>query len=290
MSIGILYESDEWSNRRLRDCIVLNGVEAEMIFMEDAELNNGGEWSHRMYVNRVFPSADMRGHTASISKTKHLLNCLESKGIPTVNSYEAFLYDCSKWKTYLILKDEGFTVPTTLRFGATNVDEISIKQMKYPLVVKRDCGGRSYDLQIIRTEEAWEDLKRTMARTEWILQEYIEPVKGYTTRIEVVGDSIITVLKRFIGKDAVSSYSAGSRYETYRNCPPEIIEDSMAVLKILNVEMGSLDFIENENEEACLIDVNTTSNFTPDYVPLLGFDPVDKMAEYILDKYSRIRK
>ena len=158
------------------------------------------------------------------------------------------------------------------------------------LMVVRDCGGRSHDLRIIRAEEAWADLKRTMVQTEWIFQEYVEPNKGYTTRVEVVGENIMTVLKRFVGKNDISSYSAGSQYEVYTDYPPDIMKDSIAILKILHVEMGSLDFIENDNGEAYLIDVNATSNFTPDYIPLLGFDPMEFMAKFIVEKYDSVGK
>lgn len=285
MSIGIFYESDEWSNNRLGECFDQLGVETEMIYTEVLEVDLNGSFPHSLYVNRVFPSAEMRGNVNSIEKMHHLLNHFKQFGIRVVNSYEAFQYDCSKWKTYLVLKEHGFLLPETVFFDGESGLSIEETSLRYPLVDKRDCGGRSFDMHIIHKPENMFDFKKNMSRIHWVFQAFIEPVKGYTTRVEVVGGKIMTVLKRFMGKRGISSYSAGSTYEVYEDCPSGILDDSIAALDILHIEMGSLDFIEDEKGRAFLIDVNATSNFTPDYIPLLGFDPIEKMAEYVVNKY-----
>ena len=46
------------------------------------------------------------------------------------------------------------------------------------------------------------------------------------------------------------------------------------------MEMGGLDFIRDKEGQLYLIDLNATSNFTPEYFDLLGFDPVERMANY----------
>ena len=290
MSVGILYESDEWSNGRLRDCLIQKGVDAEMIFMEEAEMDNEGPFRHALYVNRVFPSAEMRGNGKSIEKTDCLLRILMNKNVPTVNSYEAFLYDCSKWRTYVSLREKGYTVPETIFIDTESDQDMAGNVLPYPVVLKRDCSGRSYGMKIVWTEESMRAWKAQMACIPWVIQAYVEPTKGYTTRVEVVGGTVMTVLKRFLGRNGISSYSTGSRYEVYDDCPSKILEDAIAALDVLDIEMGSLDFIETEEGRVYLIDVNATSNFTPDYVPLLGFDPMEKMATYIVQKHNVIRQ
>lgn len=288
MSIGILYESDEWSNRRMSDCLNQRGIQTEMIFVEDVVIDPECEFPHLLYINRVFPSADMRGNTASIQKMEHLLNLLTLQEIHVINSQGAFLYDCSKWKTYTVLKKKGYKIPELVHINAESIHKIDTKELKFPMVAKRDCGGRSYDMQIIRTADAMIDFIRNIYRTNWVFQEFVEPIKGYTTRVEVIDNEIMAVLKRFIGRSGISSYSMGSRYEIYEDCPSGILEDSITVLNALGIEMGSLDFIESGHGMIYLIDVNATSNFTLDYVPLLGFDPIEKMVEYIFKEYNII--
>lgn len=288
MSIGILYESYEWSNCRLGEIITQNGIAAEMIFAEDLQLKPGGDLPHAMYINRVFPSADMRGHTTAIEKTARILEAADKQNIPIINSYKAFRYDCSKLETYKLLMQNGFNIPWFIYINRGNTGAINKENLELPAILKRDCGGRSYDLKMIMTAQDLIDVEEDISSSGWILQEFVEPVKGFSTRVEVIDNRVMTILKRFLGKNGISSYSMGSRYEIYKNCPRGIIEDSTAVLKTLDIEMGSLDFIESSNGTNHLIDVNATSNFTPDYIPLLGFDPIEKMAEYIISKYNHI--
>jgi ribosomal protein S6--L-glutamate ligase len=301
VSIGILYESDEWSNRRLKELIIKNGIAAEMIFMEDFRLERHRPFPHSLYINRVFPSTDMRGHFTSLGKTASLLQILEKQNIPVINSYRAFLYDCSKFKTYNLLKENRFLIPGFIFVNPDNtgagralssaLDAAAAgNKPAFPLVLKRDCGGRSYDLKMIMNppdlQKIEKNIKTNTTSLKWVMQEFIDPVKGFTTRVEVIDNQVMTVLKRFLGKEGISSYAVGSRYELYPDCPAKILEDSVKALKILDIEMGSLDFIENRKGMYYLIDVNATSNFTPDYIPLLGFDPIEKMAGYIIDKYK----
>ena len=51
--------------------------------------------------------------------------------------------------------------------------------------------------------------------------------------------------------------------------------------------MGSLDIIETDNNKFYIIDVNSTSNFTPDYLDLMGFDPIEKIAQFIIEFYNK---
>ena len=73
----------------------------------------------------------------------------------------------------------------------------------------------------------------------------------------------------------------------YNDCREEILSVSRKSLDALNIEMGSLDIIEKENGDCIVIDVNSTSNFSQDNIEFLGFNPMEKMAEYI---YGRIKE
>ena len=60
MSIGILYESAEWSNRHLGELLHRGGVEAELINLEAEPVNLERILRHQLIVNRLFPSAPYR--------------------------------------------------------------------------------------------------------------------------------------------------------------------------------------------------------------------------------------
>ena len=119
----------------------------------------------------------------------------------------------------------------------------------------------------------------------FVIQDYIKPVKDYIARIEIVGENIMSIMKRYVGADAISSYHAGSVFKEYAHCPDRIIQTSFKALRTLDIEMGSLDIIESDADEFFIIDVNATTNFSADNVKMLGFDPIRVIAEYIFKRY-----
>lgn len=289
MSIGILYESKEWSNIRIEELLRQSVKEVESINIENfSDSENELKIEHSLYVNRVFPSADMRGNMNSIGHTEKFLLELNKREIPIINSFNAFVYDCSKLRAYEILQKFNYNIPEYVYINSGEKIPLKKDWDDTQVVLKKDCGGRSFELKILENWKSLEKIKEKMHKDKWIVQEYIHPDYGFTTRVEVIDGQVMAVLKRFIGEGGISSYSTSSRYEIYKNCPKEILDDSIKILKILEIEMGSLDFIQTKNGDYYIIDVNATSNFTHDYIPLLGFDPIKKMTDYILKKYKSL--
>ncbi len=286
MSIGILYESDEWSNIQLQQHLQDFGILTENIFIEELTVNLDRLPKHKLYLNRVFPSAGLRNHIHSLNLTLNFLKILQDTKIPFINSMDAFLYDCNKKKWYYKLIRHDFPVQSTKHINPNRIVEKQVNHITFPAVLKPNCSGRSWNVRFVKNKQDLSDALIDISGDSWLLQEFIPAEKGYTTRVEIIGKKTMTVLKRFLGNRGISSYSEGSSYELYPDCPAEVIEMSLEIMDILNIEMGSLDIIEKENGDFFVIDVNATSNFTPDYIPLLGFDPIKKMAEYILSEYN----
>ncbi|MFC1896022.1 RimK family alpha-L-glutamate ligase [Thermodesulfobacteriota bacterium] len=286
MSIGILYESDEWSNIQLRDMIRKKGVACHLFFMEN--IDNPGKFPCKLYVNRVFPSSRMRHHHYSIRNTLSFLAEIDTLKMTVINSLEAFRFDCSKDRYYNILAQNGIRIPHWLTIESNDVSNHDQNRTQFPAIIKPDCGGRSYQAEFVRSYQEIEECLSKQKASKWIIQDFIEPMSGFTTRVEIVGGTIIAVLKRYVGHQEISSYSRNSRYEEYPSCSEHLLEASLRILEILNIEMGGIDFIEGKDGHYYLIDVNSTSNFSEDLIPLYGFDPIEKMADYIVSKYRNV--
>ena len=94
MSIGILYESKEWSNIRIEELLGQSVKEVESINIEDfSDSENELKIEHSLYVNRVFPSADMRGNMNSLGYTEKFLLELNKREIPIIKGAEAAQLD-----------------------------------------------------------------------------------------------------------------------------------------------------------------------------------------------------
>ncbi|MFO7890705.1 MAG: ATP-grasp domain-containing protein [bacterium] len=289
MSIGILYESVEWSNQHLCDLINGSDIKTELINLETGSVSFQRILQHRLIVNRLFPSAPLRGFKNSFSIARNVLKVIDDQQIPMINPFAAYAYDCSKICSMQALSKKTIPVPKSLAYFSST-DQLHLKDLPYPNVLKPDCCGRCYNTYILNNQQDLKETLQNIPEQPYIIQEYIKPVKNFTTRIEIVGKDIMTINKRYLGSNGLSGYHAGSVFKDYPDCPDKIIKSSFKALATLHIDMGSLDIIETDNDQFHIIDVNATSNFSEDNVEMLGFDPIKVMAEYIINQYASIDK
>ncbi len=286
--IKILYESPEWSNLHLGQLLEARGAEVELIDLRAASLSLGDEPPSGLYVNRVFPSAVMRGAASSISLAWKWILWLESKGRRVINPSQASRYDYDKATTYIKLSQLGVLVPQTIVCGSIESLREGVEILGFPLILKQNLGGRAYQTKIFQSPIQWEEeLTKGIAFGAdhlLLLQRYINPLGDYTLRAEVVGGELICLLKRYVAKGGISSWSRGSQYEVVSHPEEEVVSLSLRVAQETGMEMGGLDFIRDREGQLYLLDLNATSNFTPEYLTFLGFDPVERMATYIIQE------
>ncbi len=287
MSIGILFESIEWSNEQLANHLNKLGVKAELINLEEDTINLDSILKHKLIINRIFPSSPFRGYKRSYNLAMSILRIIDDYNIPMINSYKSYQYDCSKLSTYYALNKNDLPLPKIYAFFQKDIN-LNDYPVLYPCVLKPDCGGRSKYTFILKDKDEMKEALEKIPYVPFIIQEYVSPDKNYTTRIEIIGGKIIAILKRYIGEGNLSGYHSGSKYEDYKNCPEEIIDASKQALKVLDIDMGSLDVIETNTNDFYIIDVNSTSNFSEDNVEMLGFDPIESMAKHIAKKYKEL--
>lgn len=238
-----------------------------------------------LVVNRIFPSANLRGYNNTNIVGGNLLKAAFDQGIQIVNPYETFIYDQSKFVLWNYLKKDSFRIPELI-YMTNNCEGIELEKDLYPVILKPDQGGCSEGVHIIKNADELKNTIKTLPNVPYMVQEYIRPDKDYTIRAEVVDNKIMAVFKRSIGEGGISSQHRGSIYEIYHDYP-EIIETiALSICYLLKIGMGSIDLIER-GEKFYVIDVNSTSNFSEDKVKLLGFDPTLNMAEYIKKCYKK---
>jgi glutathione synthase/RimK-type ligase-like ATP-grasp enzyme len=287
MSVGIIFDSIEWSNNHLSDIIRNAGIETELINLNAEPVSFDRIGRHAVLINRLFPSAFFRGHQQAYALARNVLHVAEDMGIEMINPYSAFTYDWSKMCTGMALEKHGLPSPQLLAYFS-HADQLNEPHLVYPSVMKPDCGGRSRHTYILNNEGDLEQAIQEIPPIPFLIQPYIHPTKEFTTRIEIVGDKVISVMKRYVGDNAISSYHAGSVFQDYPECPAKVIASAVKALRVLHIDMGSLDIIETDQDKFFIIDVNATSNFSEDNVAMFGYDPIRPMAEYIISRYKTL--
>ena len=108
--IGVLYESDEWSDHKLAAELEAYGAPALLLDMEDAASVQAA-LACEMLVSRVFASARFRGHTASLERMALLARTAEERGIPLVNPARAHFFEVDKRLATETLAAAGLVTP-----------------------------------------------------------------------------------------------------------------------------------------------------------------------------------
>ncbi len=281
---AILYESEEWSAYALRDSLCALGEEAFLVNMEK-EIPYEVLKDCDLVISRIFASAQFRGHLRSLGKMEEVHAFLEEHGITMVNSYQAHLYEISKELSAKVLKKHGICVPEV--YGTFYKEEVYRLPLSYPLIVKPDCGGRTNETYIIKNEQELADTVPKLPDIKMIAEEYLEPVYGYLTRIELIGGECRLIVKRSVTENGLSAYRFGSVYEHYDDCRESIRKTAVRAMELLDIEMGSMDIIENESG-FYIIDINAVSNVSQDNTEMFQFDLMKEMAEYIAKKYRNL--
>jgi ribosomal protein S6--L-glutamate ligase len=285
MAIVIIYESEEWSNSYLRDCLVEKGKKVNFLNFEEIDIDTCCFDDTSLIVNRLFPSSYFRDHKKTYFNSHDLMEKIKEKNIPMINSYEAFLYDFDKIRVCSRLFEMGLSVPEIYCTSSS----FDFEKIKYPCIVKPNRGGRSQYTYRVSSEEEMKNILKELPEIEFLFQEYIQSIDNYTIRVEVIGKKIISVVKRSMDEKGISSYHRGAFYE-YIKEPCEAIRNiCFETMEHLNMSMAGIDLIES-SEGLYVIDVNSTSNYSKKFIDMLGYNPMDEMVNLIIDEYNSIKR
>lgn len=276
MRVGVLYESDEWSDhelaRALREELAQRGEgaadEVELIDMEEGRAIERALGCDAL-LSRVFASAEARGHLAALRHTEELIEALEGTDILLVNCPQAHSYETSKRLAGATLAQAGIAVPPIRAIGEPG--ELDPATFAYPCVIKPDRGGRTLDTAILRdAQQAAVFLVDAPART-FIVEDFIEPAEGYVARLEIVGGKVALAVKRSVAANGLSAYRFGSTYAPYDDLSQTLRAQAERAAATLGFTFGSFDVIERDGE-AFFIDANSVSNVSEDCTALFGVD------------------
>lgn len=281
-AIGILYESDEWSDHKLADEIrsALEEHPETDVRMIDMRIPSciDRALECNVLVSRVFASAVNRGNSCALENMDTLIGELEGTGILLINEARAHGFEVDKRSSTEALCKAGLSVPDI--FQTALPDDMDPHRFVFPCVIKPNCSGRTTDTVIANDFAQAEAFLASAPEREFIAQEYIEPEYGFITRVEIVGGRVVLVVKRSIANNGLSAYRFGSTYEIYDDVPEVIIDEAEQAAGTLGFTFGSFDIIET-NRGDFFIDANSVSNVSEDCTETFDMDLMKEYAKEI---------
>lgn len=181
--------------------------------------------------------------------------------------------------------------------------------LRFPIVVKANIGGSGAGIVKYNSESSLaEDIMQNQIDFgidhTALVQEYIPARGGYITRVETLGGKFLYAIKVYTsgesfnlcpadicqttdGKELVRNACAldapktGLKVEAY-DPPPEVIHAVEKIVQSAGIDVGGIEYIIDDRDgEILYYDVNALSNFVADAVNVIGFNPHERLVDFI---------
>jgi hypothetical protein len=311
LPIGILYEHPEWFRPLFaeleRQGLPYRRIEADRLRFDPDEEHP----SYSLVVNRMSPSAYLRGHAHAIHSSRVLLEHLEDRGVPLVNGPRAYGLELSKARQLTLMSRLGVPHPRSRVVNAGAEIVPAALELAFPLIVKPNVGGSGALMQ------RFDNLDELRAAAEAgslegvfgvdgtaIVQEFHPSEGGFITRVEFLD-----------GKPLYAIDIHNSAADSFNLCPADIcqvpaaddldfcpvdaptkkalrieasqpsdqvVEWVLAVAAVGGLDVGGIEYLVSARDGLpYLYDVNALSNFVTDAETLVGFDPFERFVSYL---------
>jgi len=316
--IGILYEHPEWflplfaelERREIPHARIL----AHALRYDPAEQS----LPYSLIVNRMSPSAYLRGHTHAVFAAADYLAHAERLGVPLVNGTRAYGFELSKGRQLSLLASLGLPHPRSVVVNRVANIARAAEQLTYPLIVKPNIGGSG---ALMRRLDSQRELDEALAAGQLdavlgldytaIVQEYHPPRDGSIVRVEALDDRFLYAIR--IHNDPSQGFNLcpadicqtpeesapSSHTSDFELCSVDapakkplkieattpaswIIDAVLLVFRSAGIDVGGVEYLESERDgQVYFYDVNALSNFVTDAPSLVGFDPFERFVDFL---------
>ena len=266
--------------------------------------------------NRMSPSAYLRDGVQGIFYTLNYLKHLETLGVRVINGYKAFTYETSKALQLTLLESLGLKYPKARVVNHVSQLEAATQGLRFPIVVKANIGGSGAG---ITRDDALGERKAAVAENSIsfgvdmtaLVQEFIPARGGFITRVETLGGKYLYAIRVYTngdtfnlcpadicqtnsGKELVRNACAldapknGLKVEAY-DPPAYIINAIETIMQECGIDVGGIEYIVDDRDgEVLYYDVNALSNFVADAVNVIGFNPHERLVDFLEQQVQEV--
>lgn len=315
LPIAIYYEQPNWFkplfselDRRGTPYVALNAVEHTWSPADHPEEQ------YSLVFNRMSPSAWNRDHGDQIFYTLGFLEHCQARGLKVLNGFKAFQSELSKAGQLTLMDTLGIPYPKARVIHRAAQAPAATEGLRFPVVVKPNIGGSGAGVKrfdhISQLEAAAQltagdpDALALGMDSTALVQEFIPARDSHIVRVEVLNGKFLYAIKVHItgetfdlcpadicrttsGVDlnraacAIDAPKSGITVEAYTP-PPEAIADVELIMKHSGIDIGGVEYITDDRDgRSYYYDTNALSNFVADGKNVLGFDPFEKLVDWL---------
>ena len=307
-SIGIFYEHPSWF-QPLFETLERRGLPYKKIHAGFHSFDPLEAPQYSVVLNRISSSSYLRGHGQSIFYAKAFIAYLEQAGIRVINGSKATEVETSKALQLLLLQRLGLAFPKTIVVNHASQILDAAKALQFPIAVKPNIGGAGAGIikfnSLASLEEALENNAIDLGIDQTgLVQEFIPAKGGHINRVETLNGKFLYAIKVFttgesfnlcpaeicavpeepqeIGEVCLTTaVKRGIKVEAFTP-PAEVIAAVERIVTEAKIDVGGIEYIvDDRNGDILYYDINALSNFIADAPNVIGFDPFEKLVDFI---------
>ncbi len=298
--LAILYEHPEWF-KPLFDALDRRGVDY-------AALNPDGDWNPAdsappapVVFNRIAMSAFLRSAEHPIFHAAALLDHWQRGGARVINGAGVLAIDSSKARQLSLIASLGLGIPATRVVHRAADVPAAAQAIGFPLVVKANIGGAGAgivkfdNMSELRAVTAEGGLPVSVDGV-LLVQDYVPARDGTITRIETLDRRYLYALDIAGGGafdlcPADACVAEGTPIQLRAAEPAAALRAAAAAIAAaINLDVGGVEvMIDDRDGVARFYDINGLSNFVAKPLEVLGWDPHERLVDYLLGEIAKAK-
>ena len=293
--LAILYEHSSWF-APLFATLDRHGIPYRAIRLSDHSFDPGSrEIPAPVVLSRVAMSSFLRDPEHGIFYAQSLLAHWRGNGARVLNGPEVLAVDSSKARQLSLIAGLGLAVPET-RVVHRREDILAAAQsMGFPLLLKANIGGSGagivrYDERAALEEAVAERFLPDSIDRVLLVQDYVPAEGGRIIRLETLGGRFLYAIEVETGgafdlcpADACVAAPGRDAIRMAAVEPgPELIESAERIARAVGLDVGGIAVvIDARDGTPRFYDINALSNFVANPLDVLGWDPHERLVDFL---------
>ncbi len=245
--------------------------------------------------NRIAMSSFLREADHPIFYAQALMAQLADAGARIINGPDILAIDASKARQLSLIAGLGYAIPATRVVHRKADIAGAAAALTFPIVVKANIGGSGagiirYDSLDQLREMAAEGMVPDSIDKVWLVQEYVPVRGGAITRLETMAGRFLYAIDVDGGGGFdlcpadVCLAAPGKAAVTVARADPsaELIEAAERISQAAGLDIGGIEvMIDDRDGSPRFYDINGFSNFVANPLDILGWDPHERLVDWL---------
>jgi glutathione synthase/RimK-type ligase-like ATP-grasp enzyme len=249
-----------------------------------------------LILSRVAQSSFLREPEHPIFYAAALLDHWARCGARVLNGADVLAIDSSKARQLSLIASLGYAIPETRIVHRARDLLPATEGMAWPLLVKANIGGSGAGIvrysspEKLRTSIADGSVPQSVDQV-LLVQDYVPARGGSITRIETLGSHFLYAIEVESGGDnfdlcpadaCIAQPGRAAIRMTAVMPQRDIIESAERIARAVGLDVGGVEVvIDDRDGTPRFYDINAMSNFVADPLNVLGWDPHDRLIDFI---------